>query len=586
MTYTFKRLINAKKALKKPLLAIDIENNPVTGKFINAAVYGDVKDTRGNIHKVNKYFPTQAELLNYLDGLKNPKVTKLPCTLIFFNLAYDYWFLSGITDDAQMLSSGSRIITGKLKNGIPMLDLTNQVQGSLEDWIGHLNLKKKGIKKETLDNLKIRVKSDTRATYEVGKFIQDFYVDQLNIPLRLTVASSARYLFASGFFTDYWFRDEKRAWVNNYERQGYRGGRCEVFKRGKRHVCSYDVNSEYLSVMHDEMMPDPNTAKYHKTGFDINMPELFLADVTVHVPQQHIPPLPYKKDKKPTSKLIFPVGTFRGKYYSPELKYAVKECEVKILEVHSYITYKSKPYFEDYAKFVWSKRREYKDKGNKGMDIMIKYLGNTLYGSFGQQNSEYNYFGKVCDCNYEISEGDIPNVTKINGVEYISIANSKKYDSTHTFPCIPGFITSYARLKLYKGMKANGYKLVYCDTDAIKVEIYNRKNVKGIVVGSGLGEWGFEYEAVQEFNKPKVYEGKVKGVPKRAELVYNENGVKTYVYKKPYKMRESFKRGLIPAKWDYFVKEMELLDDKRTWDSKARESKPLSINNITITKTQ
>jgi hypothetical protein len=619
--YIYRSTTTKRKPIHKALLACDVENSPVTGKFICAALYGYVskkikKDGKTQYveTKVDEYFDKQENLLKYLDNLKSPGDEYIPCKLIFFNLSYDYWFLSKIVDDTAMLSSGTRIITGRLNNGIPMLDLTNHVDYTLEDWIGYLHMEEKlGIKKETLDNLEIRVKSDTRATYELGHFLEDFYVSELGIPFKLTVASNARYLFARHFFNQYWYRDDNHIWLNDYEREGYRGGRVEVIKRGKRHVKSYDVNSMYLSVMQKEKMPDPNTAKYYGLGRcnikDIvkimkNKNKLFLADVTVYVPPQHIAPLPYKKNNNPTEKLIFPDGTIRGKYYSPELIYAVEHCGVEIKKLHSYVTYEgSKDSFSKYADFIWKKRKEYKKdkKKNLGMDKLIKKLGNSLYGGFGQRNSEWTFFGKASDFQKTgyVSEDMNPVTSVIEGVTYITCGDTKKNDSQHTFPCIPGFITSYARVDLLKGLKANEDKAVYCDTDCVKIE--GNKEMKGVPIGDELGEWGFEYEKTQMFYKPKMYgdanakekhvilidepenekgkrDFKIKGVPNRADLVYEDADERTYVFRKPNKMKESIRRGLIPDKWEYVVKVVSLVDDKRIWDEKGMESEPINID--------
>lgn len=588
----FARNKTTRDPVHKGLLAIDVENNSHTGKFINAALYGYVQDHHGNERHVKEFFDDQTKLHKYLLSLKKPEDKNIPCILIFYNLSYDYWFLSDIADDSAMLSSGTNIITGKLTNGIPMLDLTNQVKGSLEDWIGYLNMEEKfGIKKESLSDLKKRVESDARATYELGHFIEDFYVNELGIPLKLTVASSARYLFALHYFTGLWYRKQEQQWLSDYEREGYRGGRVEVFKRGDRFVESYDENSEYLSVMQREMMPNPNSARWHNSKdselFNIDAlietKTLFIADVTVEVPPQHIPPLPYRDTSNPNSKLIFRTGVFRGKYYSPELIVAVKQCGVIIKKVHSYVTYESHPYFKRYADFIWKKRKEYKDKHNKGMDILMKYLGNTLYGGFGQRNTKYSFFGKLKDFHGYIEPGNDPQVTIINNTKYISVSDNHKDDSSHTFPCIPGFITSYARVDLFNVLKANEDIAVYCDTDSVKVECKPYGNIldtiKNVSTGHGLGQWGFEYRKSQIFFKPKMYADKNKGVPDRAQLVYEDALSRTYVYRKPNKMKESFRRGnLIPAQWDYVVKDLTLLDDKRDWSEDGLESEPIGCD--------
>ena len=563
-----------------PLLALDIENNPKTGKFINAAVYGEINVRSHGKTKpkhIEAFFTSQKIFLNFLEDLRKPEQKEIPTKIILFNASYDYWFLMKITADGDLLTNGSNIITGKLRNGIPIMDLTNLTrQGSLEDWIGYLkeDMNKYGIyKKESLDNLEVRVKSDAKATWVLGNYLENFFTKEIGIPLKLTIAGAARYLFSLRFFKDYWYREEKNLWKSNYERKAYRGGRVEAFKGGKERVfVGYDINSMYLSVMRDNVFPDPNSARFYKKPKELPKDVLYIADVEVYVPKQYIGVLPILNPNN--GKLIFPTGTFRGHFASPELNYAVKECGVKIIKIHSVMTYKAKLYFKDYANFIWKKRKEYKDKHNKGMDILIKYLGNVLYGGFGQKNKT-SYFGKLEDFDsLLITDNKIrPSITTINGIKYITVTGSGGEDSKHTFPCIPVFITSYARLVLLIALRANADILIYTDTDSMKL----RNVARGVIIGDGLGEWGYEgVEINVPVYKSKMYGDKCKGVPKKAKLVWNDKTRKIYVYEKPNKMRESFRRGLMPAKWKEVIKEVSKIDDKREWiDEKI--SLPLSL---------
>ena len=619
----FRRTTRKRSPLHHCLLAFDVENNPITGAFICAAVYGEINvrsHGKAKPKHIEAYFTSQKEFTDYLMDLRPEGMKEIPTKLIAFNLSYDLWFLMKISADGDTLSNGSNIIVSKLKNGIPIMDLTNLTrQGSLEAWIGYLKeeMSKYGLyKKEVLrdadlkdskdlfkpnnpnylramNTLEIRVKSDAKATWILGNYLENFFTKEIGIPLKLTIAGAARYLFSLRFFEDYWFRPEEKLWISDYERKSYRGGRVEAFKGGvERIFVGYDVNSMYLSVMRDEMFPDPNSARYVREpsslpgiGLTANgewntvspeslAPEpLYIADVTVSVPKQYIGVLPVLNPDN--DKLIFPTGTFRGHFVSPELNYVIKECGVKVLKIHSIITYKAKPYFKEYAEFIWKKRKEYKDKGNKGMDILIKYLGNVLYGGFGQKNKD-SFFGKLEDLTISGFSGLAaqsgtnelnrqrakPAISEIDGVKYVTITSSEGEDSKHTFPCIPVFITSYARLLLLKALRANEKTLIYTDTDSLKL----RGVAKGIKVGDGLGEWGYEgVEINVPVYKSKMYGTKCKGVPKRAVLVWNDETRKIYTYDKPNKMKESFRRGLIPALWKKTIKEVSKIDDKRLW---------------------
>ena len=564
-----------------PLLALDIENDPVTGKFINAAIYGEINvrsHGKAKPKHVEKFFTNQTEFTDFLMDLRKPEQKEIPTKIILFNASYDYWFLMKITADGELITNGSNIITGKLKNGIPIMDLTNLTrQGSLENWIGYLSeeMSKYGIyKKESLDNLEVRVKSDAKATWILGNYLENFFVKEMGIPLKLTIAGAARYLFSLRYFTDYWIREQKHLWKSEYERKTYRGGRVEAFKGGiERTFVGYDVNSMYLSVMRDEIFPDPNSAKYVREPKELPQDVLYIADVTVNVPDQYIGVLPVLNPDN--GKLIFPTGTFRGHFASPEMNYAIRECGVKVIKIHSLIRYIGKPYFKDYANFIWKKRKEYKDKHNKGMDILIKYLGNTLYGGFGQKNKD-SFFGKLDDFELPEVNGERlmakPAISEINGVKYVTVTATEGEDSKHTFPCIPVFITSFARLLLLKALRANADALIYTDTDSMKL----RGVAKGVIIGDELGEWGYEgVEIDVPVYKSKMYGDKCKGVPKKAVLEWDDEVRKIYSYRKPNKMKESFRRGLTPALWKRVIKEVSKIDDKRIWINEKTSMPPI-----------
>ena len=565
----FRKQQRKRPPIHHPLLAFDVENNPETGAFICAAVFGE-KNIRSKgktkTVPVKGYFTDQTEFTDFLMNLRPEGMKEIPTKLIAFNLSYDLWFLMRISEDGDTLSTGSNIIVSKLKNGLKIMDLTNLTRhGSLGDWIGYLSeeMAKYGIyKKESLDNLKKRNESDAKATWILGNYLENFFTKEIGIPLKLTIAGAARYLYSLRFFKDYWYREEKHLWKSEYERKAYRGGRVEAFKGGVERVfVGYDVNSMYLSVMRDEVFPDPNSAHYIRSPKELPKDSLYIADVTVNIPKQYIGPLPIKNPD--TGKLIFPTGTFRGHFASPELNYAIKECGVKVIKIHSLIKYKAKPYFKEYAEFIWKKRKEYKDKGNKGMDILIKYLGNVLYGGFGQKNKE-SFFGKLEDLTLEFVS-DIkakPATSTINGIMYVTVTASDGEDSKHTFPCIPVFITSYARVLLLKALRANAINLIYTDTDSMKL----RNVAVGVIIGDGLGEWGYEgVEINVPVYKSKMYGDKCKGVPKRAVLEWDDEIRKIYSYDKPNKMKESFRRGLTPALWKRTIKEVSKIDDKRLW---------------------
>jgi len=569
-------------------VAIDIENSPSTGRFLCAHLYS--KELQVDIHFTQKQLLLDWLLSQHPIGSHKAP----PFLLIGFNFGYDMPFLIEITQDKSTLWVNSRLITAKLINGIRLMDVSNHVESgqSLEDWIGFLDMGKHfGIKKLSLNQLAERNRFDAMATYEVGVFFRDFYHTELGIPMKLTVGSSAFTLFASRFLQETWYRSDEQQWINDYERMALRGGRSECLERGEIEHLSHDINSTYLAVMGQEFLPDPNTATFVKGSgqWEKHIRE-HLAIVRCHVraPKSKIMVLPYVSD---LGKLVFPCGEFDGIWTSIELLEAIKQG-YKVLEVYDYIYYKRKyRYFEKFAQYVWSKRKKYQELNNTGMDKAIKKIGNTCYGKLGQSNIIGGYWGKVSDYDGVIPEN--ARLSRVDGVDYITITSKEKQDALHAFPCIPVFVASYARLKLYRGMKANESDVIYCDTDSLKTH----GQPVGIDIGKGLGQWGYEGKSIAIFHKPKWYGKKLKGVPKRAKELTMSEAIEYAVkimkrhdladriqkstehcffgFEKPTRFKEAIKSGKPINQWLPNLKIVCKADDKREWHGNL--SDPLTI---------
>jgi len=557
----------SKKAVHHPLLAIDFENDIKTGEFICAYLYGYYKDHHGKEHLIDKYFDNIKKLEDYLLSFKTGK--NIPFWLIGFNWGYDHVFINDIIDMNTLFYANSRFITARLKNGIKLIDLCNHVDGSLKDWIEYLDMKKKyGIEKKELSDLKERVKNDAMATYYLGRFVEDFYVYECGVSMKLTVGATALSIFRKRFLKHVIKRDNE--FFNNYERNAYYGGRVEIFKKGYQEVYSYDVNSMYLSIMRDCYIPVPSSAVYKKENYKYYLDKyLGIFHVQVEAPQgQKVMCLPYRDEK-----VIYPCGIFEGYYTSVELKEALKHG-YKILHCYDFVYYtKKEKLFKDYAEWVWNKRKEYKKKGNLGMELLIKKLGNSLYGKFGQRNEKNGYWGLLSECEHDLENRNFI-ISKINGVDYIALKGDVLEDSNHTFVCISAFISAYARLKLFKMLKRFEDWVVYCDTDSIKYDVRGRK----MKSSDELGGWSFEYRKKLNFIKSKAYGDKIKGIPRRA-IIWRDDKEIIAIYNKPNRFKESIRRRLIFNKWDVVERHISLNDDKREWISDD-VSYPLNVQDL------
>jgi hypothetical protein len=599
-----------------PLLALDTENNPETGEFICAALYGVRKDHHGKYHVIDEFFTDKNKLQNWLINAKKlEKKRASPFILVGYHIAYDLFYIEEIINDNTRIETSMNFITAKLRNGIRIKDLKNfsDHRFKLEDWMEFLHMEKEGIYKVktvcpncgektaefkncpmcraslnwSKEEIELRCKMDAKATYFLGHKLEEFFKNECDTPMSNTVASSALNIWQYHFSGRIVFkRTEKQESINKFEREAYYGGRSETFLRGKVTVNKFDVNSMYLSILLNEQFPNPSFVDWYFDDKEFeqhfNSDQFMIINATVFVPQQHIPPLPFRFPN--TTKLIFPTGEFKGTWCSPELKEAIK-YGTKILRVHSYTVYtQSGNYFKEFAEFVYKQRKKYKDEGNLGYELMIKLIGNSFYGKFGQRNGIKANWIKMKDF-----PGDIEGLEyrKIGNIEYIYVGEDKeKIDSMHTFPVIPAFVTAYARIKLLKELKKCDKEVVYCDTDSIHLLAHPCKDFgyEGIILTPweyeipNIGEFKWEGRVTDEYFRPKHYGNKLKGVPKRARKLSENDTEIVYEYEKPYKRNEAIRNQKIQNQWHTVRKIVSKNDDKRKW--KDNISDPLNTQEL------
>lgn len=574
------------KTKKISLVAFDTEFETDGGKFICGAFYGELKDHHGRKQVISEYCSTLQEFQDTFRRLERQMGTKNRFTLIGYNSAVDIPYLGDIVDTNSRLDSGSRFITAQTKNGTKIIDCTNHVTGSLQSWMARLKMKEThGIGKRTgyLDSdegKRSQVLDDARATWILACWIRDFYHSK-GITLPITQSSAALKIFQKHYFTGAWYRFPGEQWKSDFERESYYGGRCEVFRRGLQEVQSFDVHSMYVSIMRDDLIPNPTVCKYldsRQAMEQFKAGEFLTLDVTVRVPYRRVGLLPYREPE--TGKLLFPTGRWRATYSSVELQAAV-EFGATIVEIHRALWYpESDYYFHDYAQMTLDGRAECKLSGDAAREQMYKLLGNGLYGKFGQRNAEGGNYVKL-----EEYDGDIEGKTifwQDDGSAWVEVPKADQIDALHTFPVIPATIAAYARVKLLRALVANEDAVVYCDTDSIKTN----GEVRGIEIGPEPGEFGFEYACEEEFYSPKCYGDHRKGVPKAGKEVarlYDDNGVwvgdapgETWYIPVWTKYKTAIRSGKPQNVVKLRTKYLSLIDSKRAWD--GDESMPIVVN--------
>lgn len=588
--------VSTKKPQNKRFLAIDTETES-TGEFICGAIYGVILSDNQKQTTISQYFDNQEAFITGIEEILS-KNRKYKSVIVGHNIDYDLIYLGGLIDTSSKLYGGSRLISAKTITGHKIMDTGNFVDGSLSDWMKRLNMEEYKIDGylQSEAGKRAQVLNDAKATYKLAEWVARFFLEKFGVSIRSTKFSTALSIFQSHYFKGFFYRKDSEEWKNDYERRGYYGGRVEAFIRGEQTISGYDINGMYVDIMAREKIPNPSKTRYLKNSDEIKAifenDGMMMIDVSVNVPEMHIGVLPYRDQ----GKLIFPIGQWRGVYSSIELKTAIY-YGAEITEYHSALFYpESDYYFSDYAKMTQEGRKEAKKSGDKAIDQLYKYLGNGLYGKFGQRNSEGGQY-------IELSQfkGDLEGKTIIpnpDGHNYVEIPKSEQKDALHTFPIICAWITSIARVKLLHALKANSDIVAYCDTDSIKL-IDDRP--KGITISSNTGDWGAEGTETVTIFRPKWYGSKSKGVPKRAQRlshIYSSTYPKwigwmsdydseSFVFEQPTKFKTAIRHGKIQNNWIPTVKVLCKADDKREWVGNTSTPKRIYVceNNIELCQT-
>jgi len=389
--------------------------------------------------------------------------------------------------------------------------------------------------------------------------------------IKITLAGLSMELFRRKYLKFNIDYDEEKC---NYFFNSYYGGRTEAFYIGKCNAYVYDVNSMYPDAMKKARFPNPKFFKQKKNIFADQFIEQILnnekfegiANVKVLHKETYFGFLPYRKD----GKLLFPVGEFSGWYNFPELRFAIAQNVISIIEVNEclYSTYIESPFIE-YVDELYRLRFA---TGIEFESYLYKLFSNSLYGKFAQKiTSEQIYCENIRD-SYNLiesykSKNQLVKIHLFNENRndcFIEISNTKSTYTSTTIAMFSSYITSVARVHLLKLLlQYEKFKPLYCDTDsaffAIDPEIPNSKL---------LGEFKKENKIVTEIcglkNYSYIADGititKLKGVPKKA--IKDDDNI-TYRFENLIKTKESLRRNIAPGTYIERVKEIKSKYDKR-----------------------
>ena len=384
--------------------------------------------------------------------------------------------------------------------------------------------------------MKSYLETDCKANASMLVVLEDFAIAK-DLDLRGTVGSSA------------WATAKRRynlpgaKWdaptLYNQAREGYYGGRTQVFRPVSRHGWRFDVNAAYIAALASISLPHGKASSLGPEDAERAWGEekegVYQATVEID-PRTHVPPLPWRaKD----GRLHYPTGRFSGSWTRKELSYALSlgadgNDEVGSCKLVSFgpaiIWERSSPLMSTFASLAWSLR----DHAGKGAPIgkWLKWFGNSATGKLAQRPEneecmlapanpkpcpggdwcggghdlvalEGSHCGdgkRCCDHQCHRTCGRYDALDK-NGTVWTR-QTWKIPDNGHVQWA--AYLTAHARICLHRQLVADGQggrTCVYCDTDSCYSETERTENV-----GKALGQWLFEGH-YDHFNAlaPKTY---------------------------------------------------------------------------------
>ena len=306
---------------------------------------------------------------------------------------------------------------------------------------------------------------------------------ELGGQLQQTIASTAMTLFRRRFLQRDIFTSEK---LNQISQESYFASRVEVFNRNAEDFLMYDINSSFPYAM---TFPLPGNL----TGFQTRLPEddsdecIYLANVTIEIPDMYLPPLPYRKE----GRVFFPTGRWRSWFTSTDIRLALR-MGATLHKVHEVYTFEPFLDFKGYADVIYKLRSEANTPFRK---LILKYLLNSLYGKAAESILKQEMLINPAEIDREKMQMLQPGVW----------LQEKEATIAHRHVAVSTVITAIARRTLYDlclDCCKQGCNPYYSDTDSIATKAILPVDDKT------LGKLKLEKKMTwAEFVAPKIYRG-------------------------------------------------------------------------------
>jgi len=354
---------------------------------------------------------------------------------------------------------------------------------------------------ETLEHYCIR---DCFLLYFAVFKLRDLVLTKYEVDNFLTIPSLTIKVFKK-FYNSSTFLENKK---NSFFDDGYYyGGHTEKFVNDIYNfegygLDYYDVNSLYPFIMRD--------LEVNVTGFKMLKPslknvysllyskEIFYIDCKIEIKHDNFRVIPVKYEQAN----YYPIGVFDCKISNITLQFLMENNHLFIKEIYGLIKHeenKKEKVFKNFIEVFYKMRKE--DKEN---DLIYKFLLNSLYGKFGQNEEQTSTVLNPNDAT------TFSNMTVFGDNLLCSKDDKVNYRLDYLRKDIAGMITEKSRIYMAKNRLScykRGVKTLYQDTDSLILnrEITNDYVLGALVDNKILGKFKRESEET-------IYDGRILGL--------------------------------------------------------------------------
>ena len=259
-------------------------------------------------------------------------------------------------------------------------------------------------------------------------------------------------------------------------------------------VYVYDINSMYPWIYSTMPMPDIRTLRSVKSLAKDDLGFVMIGKIIAMVKRNKMPLIKLKTGlKHPNSSHYQDVLSINRLFVltNLEYQYLIENYDIREIEdVHFLKADENKQLHEAFSKFCqyWYKqKKDGRRDGDTTKEWFAKLMLNSLYGKFGQFESQYE--------NYHLTSED-----GILVKEDVSKYVDSMWDADLA---VASYITAYGRVKLANDINTVGLdRFCYCDTDSLHV----LGEAEELDVGLELGQWKLEgISKRSKFIQPKTY---------------------------------------------------------------------------------